>query len=145
MDIVDAVLRLIDTIGNWFWLLLNRLVSFFQSVVEIIWYWVSVFKTIFYWIGSLLGSVYDLFKEIIGGSVIVNVWKAFWDLASYIWWPAVVFISSLLLVVIIRILIAFVFKILRLNIDYNSFDKQTRKANSWDNASEYRKKTATRL
>jgi len=32
---------------------------------------------------------------------------------------------------------------MRLNIDYNTFDKNTRKANAWDRSSEYRKKTAT--
>lgn len=137
MDIVDAVLKLIDSIGNRFWLLLNRFVSFFQSVIEIIWYWVSIFKTIFYWIGSLFGSVYDLFKEIISGSVIVNVWKAFGDLASYIWWPAVVFISSLLLVVIVRIVIAFVFKMLRLNIDYHTLNSKSKRWNQKDSIEKY--------
>lgn len=118
-EIADNIVRLSNTIAN-IW---NTLSSFISSLVWII-------QTIFYWLTSLLGAVWDLFyKMVIDVDPFVNVNRAFVYISNYIWWPATVFISTLLVVAILRIVIAFVFKILRLNIDYNTLQQKTRDAN----------------
>lgn len=44
----------------------------------------------------------------------------FQDLAVFIWWPAVTFIASLILLAILRMWVSFVFKLFKLSIDYKT-------------------------
>lgn len=117
--IAENIVGLSNTIAN----IRNTLSSFISSLVWII-------QTIFYWLTSLLGAVWDLFyKMVVDVDPFVNVNRAFVYISNYIWWPATVFISTLLVIVMLRIWIAFVFKILRLNIDYNTLQQKTTDAN----------------
>lgn len=47
-------------------------------------------------------------------------------IAIFLGWPTVILFASLLVIVIIRICISFVFKLLRLNIDYHSLQSKTK-------------------
>lgn len=116
----------------------NAFLDIWSFIISILWFIYYAWKTLIIWVAKL-------FYNILDWSVFYNVNRAFVYISQYIWAPATIFMASLLMIIIIRILIAFVFKIMRLNIDYNSFDKQTRKANNWSNASEYHKKNATRV
>lgn len=116
----------------------NAFLEIWSFIVSIFWFIYYAWKTLIVWIAKLIWSVVDWW-------VFVNVNRAFDVISDFIGGPATIFIAALFLIIIIRILIAFVFKMMRLNIDYNTFDKNTRKANAWDNSSEYRKKNATRV
>lgn len=114
----------------------DNIATMFRSVFSFI---LSIFGFLYYAWKTLIIWVWRLFKWVINSWVFVNVSQAFLDLSEYLWIGAY-FIYALLFVIIIRILIAFVFKILRLNIDYNALDKNTRKANSRANTSDRIKK-----
>lgn len=116
----------------------NAFLDIWSFIVSIFWFIYYAWKTLIIWVAKLIWSVLDWW-------VFVNVNRAFDVVSDFIGGPATIFLASLLLIVIIRILIAFVFKMMRLNIDYNSFDKNTRKANAWDNACEHHKKMNTRV
>ena len=122
-----------------------KISNFFEQIVNFVWYLVSIVKTLRYWLTSLLSASFDLFKQVFEWEAITTTITYFWKIAEYIWGPATTFLASLFIIIILRIWIAFVFKLFRLNIDYNSFDKNTRKANAWDRSSEYHKKQSTRV
>lgn len=110
--------------------LVNNITDIWNNVISFLWQLLGIVKTIFYWLTSLLGAVWDLFYSLVlEVDPFYQVNRAFVYLSNYIWWPATVFISTLLVVAILRIWIAFVFKILRLNIDYNTLQKKTTDAN----------------
>ena len=122
-----------------------KISGFFEPIINVVWYIISIVKTLWFWLTSLLTSSFELFKEVFEWEAITTVAYYFGVIWEYIWGPATVFLASLMLLIILRIWIAFVFKLFRLNIDYNSFDKNTRKANAWDNASEHHKRMSTRV
>lgn len=113
---------------------ISDVASFLISILGFLWY---AWKTLIVW-------VYKLFVRIADSGVFRSTSTAILNLSDYIWFGAY-FIYALLFVIIIRIIIAFVFKLLRLNIDYNALDKNTRIANSWDRASEHHKRMSTRV
>lgn len=129
MDIVNAVLSVGSTISNWFSILITKIVSFFTLIWNFVWYLFDIVKALFYWLTSLLSWVWKVFVNIIDLWFFSSVWNTFSQIASYIWGPVTVILSSLFLLVIFRIWIAFVFKIFRLNIDYHSL---TSKNKTWE-------------
>lgn len=149
VNAINNVWWFIWSIVDWIWNFFTGVLDFFVAIYEIlvniasfiisaIWFIYFAWKTLIVWVARLLYDVLD-------GSVFYNVNRAFVYISDYIWWPATIFLSALLLIIIIRIIIAFVFKLMKMNIDYNSFDKQSRKANAWSNASEYHKRSSTRV
>lgn len=114
--------------------IISDVASFLISILGFLWY---AWKTLIVW-------VYKLFVRIADSGVFRSTSTAILNLSDYIWFGAY-FIYALLFVIIIRIVIAFVFKLLRLNIDYNALDKNTRIANAWDRASEHHKRMSTRV
>lgn len=132
---------IVNSISN----LTLKITNFFEPIINVVWYIISIVKTLFFWLTSLLSSSFELFKEVFEWEAITTVARYFGVIWEYIGGPATVFLASLMLLIILRIWIAFVFKLFRLNIDYNSFDKNSRKANAWDNASEHHKRMSTRV
>lgn len=132
MDIIDAVVSLWVTIGNWFGVLTRTIWNFFSTLLDILSFLDSLINTLVYWIGSLLSWVVRLVSQIFTNGVFSSVWQAFSQLSTYIWGPATVIMASLLLLAIVRIGIAFVFKLLRLNIDYHSLNNKSKTYNQHD-------------
>ena len=71
--------------------------------------------------------------------------NAFTQLYDYVGGPWVFVLSSVFVLGLVRILIAFVFKIFRLNIDYNTLNKKEYSANAWERSSEHHKRMSTRV
>lgn len=138
MDIIQAVLNVWTTIWNWFWILIKTISNLFSSIVNLVSYLIWIIKALFYWLWSLLSWVRNLLVNVFDWWVFSSVWLAFNQLTTYIWVPAVVFMASLFLVIIVRIWIAFVFKLLRLNIDYHSLNNKTRTINQHDSLKDHR-------
>lgn len=138
MSVVEAIQNFTTNFWNYFWTLLQRVSSFFNAIIDAISYVISIFKAIWFWLVSLLSWIWDLIVEVFNWGVFVNVNTAFIQLWDYIWWPAVVFLASLLLIIIFRIWVAFVFKILRLNIDYHSLQSSTKRWNQEDSKSKWK-------
>lgn len=105
---------------EWFNVFVNKFVSFCNSVVSVLSYIWSLLKTLWFWLTSLLSWVWDLVVQLFNWTIFDYVGSAFSSISYYIWTPAVIFLSSLFLIVILRVAIALVFKIFRLNIDYNN-------------------------
>ena len=133
-------MSVVESISNRFGLLIQRLWNFFQPILDVLSYIGAIFKTIRYWITSLLSGLWDLIVDVIQWWVFYNVWNAFTQISSYIWWPATVFIASMLFIIMIRIFIAFIFKLFRLNIDYHSLNYKNKWWNENPNGYDYRKK-----
>lgn len=105
----------------------TNIIKFFNSITSVLNYIYSMLKALWYWLTSLLTWTWELIVQIFDWGVFSTVWTYFNYLASYIGYPAVIFISTLLLFIIFRIWVAFVFKILRMNIDYRTLvDKNER-------------------
>lgn len=111
---------------EWFNVFVSKFISFCNSVVSVLSYIWSLLKTLWFWLTSLLSWVWDLVVQLFNWTIFNYVGSAFSSISYYIWTPAVIFMSSLFLVIILRIAIAFVFKILRLNIDYHNTYENTR-------------------
>lgn len=117
-----------DSINN----LTLRISNFFDPIINVVWYIISIVKTLWFWLTSLLTSSFELFKQIFEWEAITTTAKYFGVIWEYIWGPATVFLASLFVLIILRIWIAFVFKIFRMNLDYKiswkkSWKKMTKK------------------
>lgn len=116
--------ELINTLSNFS----NWVMNFFNSLSSIVSSIISIVQALFYWLITLLSAVWDLVIQIFEWSAFINITSTFGTISNYIWWPATVFIATIFFVIIVRIWIAFVFKIFRLNIDYHTKRSQTEKA-----------------
>lgn len=105
--------------ATWFWNLIQSINNIWTSIIDVCSYIIWIFKAIFFGVWSLCTSVFQLSFHIFESDVFNNVSTAFEYVSWYIWWPATIFIATMLFVVIVRIAVAFVFKLFRLNIDYN--------------------------
>ena len=116
-----------EFIVNWISLLVNNLVrfftmcrTFFQSIIDFLWNVWSIFSTLWFWVKTLLSWIWSLIIYIFDWSIFTYLYNWFVDLSWYIWYGGAYFVSSLLFVIMVRIVIWFVFKMFRLNIDYKT-------------------------
>ena len=124
--------ELINTIYSWSNALVEVLRSFVDVVKDIWSFVLSILQSIRYWLSTLTSSLWQIIDETIGNGALVSTVRTLDSLWDYIWWPAVVFLFSIILLVIGRIIIAFVFKVLRLNLDYHSMSSKTKRWNQED-------------
>lgn len=94
--------------------------TFFQSLIDFFNMTWSIIKTLFFWAKTLLIWVWNLIIEIFDWSLFQYLANWFDDLSYYVWFTGATFISSILFVIIVRIIIWFVFKMFRLNVDYKT-------------------------
>jgi len=132
MDITNSILSVGSNIGNWFSSLLTSITNFFSPIIQALWYILSILKALWYGLTSLLSWLWNLIVEVFNSGVFVNVSNAFTFVSGYIWGPATVFIATMLFIVIFRIWIGFLFKIFRLNINYNSLRYKVKFWNHYD-------------
>lgn len=125
MDWLEKITNFLHSISDFF-------IAFYDSVVDIFWYILSILWFIWYWWKTLIVWVYKLLLSIFDSWTFVNVSLAFHDLGDYIGGPAVVFIGALFFIILVRIIVAFIFKLLRLNVDYHSLSDKSRWWNKRD-------------
>ena len=77
----------------------------------------------FYWLKTITLAVIDLVKQVFEWTVFSYMSNWFVTLSKFIGWPATIFVATLLFIVFVRIWIAFIFKICRLNLDYKKYRK----------------------
>lgn len=110
-----------------------RLILSIKDIVVDIWNTVfSILKTIWYWLTTLVSGLSNVFNEVLWNGALTTLYDTLNWIASYIWGPAMVIICSLFLIIVGRIIIAFVFKIFRLNIDYHALNSKNRRWNQED-------------
>ena len=104
------------------WTLFNSLVDIVANIgsflISILWFLWYGWKTLLVWIRKLLNYIFEWW-------VFINVNRAFVQISQYIWWPATIFLSALLFLIIVRIIVAFVMKLLRRNVDYHALNDRT--------------------
>lgn len=99
----------------------NIVINFFSSILNFFtWLW-SILSTLWFGAKTLFSKVIELVNEIFNWWLFDYVLWRFNELVLFIGRPAVLFISTLFFVVLVRIGIAFVFKMFRLNIDYKKW------------------------
>ena len=101
--------------------------DFFNSLSSIISSIISVVQALWYWLTTLLSAVRELIVQLFEWYPFINTASAFGIISNYIGWTATVFFATILFVIIIRIWVSFVFRILKLNIDYHSSRANTEK------------------
>lgn len=136
MQVVDAILHVWQNISDWSSVLTTRITTIWNSILNVLSYVVRIFQAIRYALTSLLTSAKELLSQVIEWDVFFQVWSALSKLTDYLWWPAVVFLATMLLLALFRIAIAFVFKILKLNLDYHSTWEKQRSENKRVSVSE---------
>lgn len=120
MDIVNAVLSIWTTISNWFWILLKTIGNIFSTILTLVNNIIDIIGALLYWFGSIMSWLWDLIVQVFDWWVFTTVGRMFDMLSQYLWAPAVIFMSTLFLIIVFRIFIAFIFKFFRLNIDYSN-------------------------
>lgn len=123
-DSETLVWQVICNIWTWIWKLVDTIGTIWQSIIDVWAYAIWIFKAIFFGIWSLCTSVFQLAYHVFESNVFNSVSTAFEYVSGFIWWPATIFISTMLFVIIVRIAVAFVFKLFRLNIDYHRNQSQ---------------------
>jgi len=109
---LEAIKQIWFTLIDFFGWVYDFLVLLSSYIVSIAWF-------LFYSWKSLIVWVFKVFYNLIDWDVLVNVIASFYKLADYIGGPWALLLFCLFFIVIVRILIAFIFKILRLNLDYH--------------------------
>lgn len=110
---------IVNAIKNFYYWISDFLSSFRDILSSIGSFIIDIFSLIYYIWYTLVIWVAKLFWYIVDWPVIASVINTFVKLSDYIWWPATVFLSALLLIAMIRIIGAFIFKLVRLWFDYN--------------------------
>ena len=118
MSVVDSILNFTSNLWSMFWNLIQSINSIWSSIINVLSYIWSILKALWLWLTSLLTPIWELISSVLWNGAISSLAQSIDSIASYIWWPAVVFIMTLFMVILVRIVVAFVFKILRLNFDY---------------------------
>lgn len=107
----DWIINIISNIGV-------TLSSFFSSVWSVLSYIRSMLKALWFWLISLISWVSQLLNQTLASDLLWNVAEQFVNIAKYIWvWPTI-FIATLLFIIMFRIVVAFILKFFRMNIDY---------------------------
>lgn len=91
--------------------------NFFQSIIDFfnsVW---SIISTLRFWLKSLFSWLRSFIDQVLSGQLFSFLWDWFSSLTGWLGFGAT-FISWFLLLVFLRIIIAFVFKIFRFNVDY---------------------------
>lgn len=114
---------------NSFYYLIISIKDLFVDIGSVI---LSIFKTLWYWLTSITSSLWSVFNDVIDNGAILWLYNTLNDIASLIWGPTFVLIASMFLIIITRILIAFVFKLFRLNIDYHALNSKNQRWNVED-------------
>lgn len=116
----DKIVELYNWLQNRFWNLTSTIQDFFWNIWNVLSYIREIFKAIRFGMGSLLSSLAQLIDQILDWDIFLNLFKTFTYISNYIWWPATVFLSTILLIAFFRIFIAFVFKLFKGSADYNA-------------------------
>lgn len=132
MSVVDSILNFWSRIGSLFTSLINSINSIWTSIIQVLSYIWSILKALWLWLTSLLSPLWELIWQVLWNGAVSSLLQAIDRISSYIWWPATVFIMTLFVIILTRIVIWFVFKIMRLNIDYHVLQNRTEKWNRRD-------------
>lgn len=124
MSVVDSILNFTSNFGNIFWNLIQSINSIWQSIINVFSYIFSILKALWLWLTSLLSPIWELISDVLWNGAISSLAQSIDRISGYIWWPATIFIMTLFVLVLTRIVIAFVFKIFRLNLDYKTNSTQ---------------------
>lgn len=108
-SIVDIWLSLYDFIYD-FWMTCINVLSY---IISIVWFIFYGWKTLIIWI-------FKLFTYLVNGDLVNYVNSGYINLSQYIWSTWTIFLFCMFFIIVIRILIAVVFKIFRFNIDYKN-------------------------
>lgn len=112
--------ELINTLSRWLSPISYFLESIWDLLSDISSYIDSILSSIWFWLTTLITSIWKLFNETIWNGGLSSALGVINDLWDYIGGPWVVFLCSILLIIFWRIIIAFVFKVFRLSLDYNT-------------------------
>lgn len=86
------------------------------SILQSLWYGAT---TLFSWIWEVVNQVFD-------SPVFDYIWNIRNYLVNFMWYPTVLFLCTMFIIILVRIWIALVFKVLRLNVDYHNTYQENR-------------------
>lgn len=118
---------MIDEIVSSIWSFARLIWDFISSIWSIISFFVSLIKVIRYSFTTLITAVWNLIVQVFDWWAFNSLFESIDIISNYIGGPATVFLCTLFFVVLVRIAIAFVLKILKLNIEYHSSWSKTDK------------------
>lgn len=129
--------ELINSISLRIWVFLELFRDFADWVSTFFWYIISIVKTLWYGLVSMTSWIVWLVDDVIWNGAILSLYDTLNNLANLIWGPTFVFIASMFLIIISRIIIAFIFKLFRLNIDYHALNSKSKTWNQHDSLQKY--------
>ena len=126
---MDKIVEAITSFKNLILSIFNWITDFFGVIVDIWKNVISILSALWYAVSTLFTSLRDIAYEVVSNGTLVQVSSAFGQLSDLIWWWPAILLASLLMVAMVRIIVAFVLKIFRFNVDYHV--KKTN-SNTWN-------------
>lgn len=115
---MDKIVEAITSVKNLILSIFNWITDFFGVIVDIWKNIISIISALWYWLTTLLSWIRDIVNDIVWNGALVQVSTAFGQLSEFIWWWPTILIASLLMIIFVRIIIAFCFNLLKLNAEY---------------------------
>ena len=120
-ELISSIKGFASPLLDFFSSFYDLLVNFYDWLMSVLGSIAWILASIWYWFTTLTSWILNIqFVEIFNNGALVKANQTLIDLWWLIWGPAVVFLCSIILLVIARVVVAFVFKILRLNLDYQT-------------------------
>ena len=122
MEIWESIVRFYDWISNWLSLFFHKITIFFDSIINFFSYLVDIILALFYGAKTLFSWIMHLFNQILDWELFSTTIRFFNYISVFIWWPGALFLLWLFWVILVRIWIAFCFKLMRLNVDWKKYN-----------------------
>lgn len=130
---MDKIVEAITSFKNLILSIFNWITDFFAVIVDIWKNIISILSSLWYAVSTLFTWLRDIAKEVVSNGALVQVSSAFGQLSEYIGAIPAMLLASLLMIAMVRVIIAFVLKLFRLNIDYHVGKANTTKWSMKDN------------
>lgn len=134
---MDKIVEAITSFKNLILSIFNWITDFFGVIVDIWKSIISILSALWYAVSTLFTWLRDIAKEVVSNGALVQVSSAFGQLSEYIWWWPTILLASLLMIIMVRIIVAFVLKLFRLNIDYHIWNVNNKKYAYEDHKKDY--------
>lgn len=126
---MDKIVEAITSFKNLILSIFNWITDFFGVIVDIWKSVISILSSLWYAVSTLFTWLRDIAKEVVSNGALVQVSSTFGQLSDYIGAVPTMLLASLLMIAMVRIIVAFVLKLFRLNVDYHV---QRNKSNTWN-------------
>lgn len=121
---MSGIINSINAFISYFWKLYTAVIWFFNLIWSFFTSIFSILQSLWYGATTLFSWIWEVVNQVFDSPVFDYIWTIWNYLVNFLWYPTVLFLCTMFIIILVRIWIAFVFKVLRLNVDYhNTYQK----------------------